>query len=54
VLRTHLKKVFLLHIGVEAAHQVLEILKYSCGLMLGFAFLSRRTSAGDLKQKSFF
>jgi len=27
------------HIGVEAAHQILEILKYSCGLMLGFALI---------------
>jgi hypothetical protein len=36
------------HIGVEAAHQVLEMLKYSpqghflrgaCGLMLGFALI---------------
>jgi hypothetical protein len=38
-IRTYLKKVFLPYIGVEAAHQVLEILKYSCGLMLGFALI---------------
>jgi len=37
--RTHLKEVFSPHIGVEAAHQVLGIHKYSCGLMLGFALI---------------
>jgi len=38
-IRTYLKKVFLLHIGVEAVHQILEIHKYFCGLMLSFALI---------------
>jgi len=40
--RTYLNKAFLPHIGVEAAHQVLEIRKYSCELMLGFALISSK------------
>jgi len=39
IIRTYLKKVFLPHIGVEAAHQVLETRKYCFGLMLGFALI---------------
>jgi hypothetical protein len=38
--RTHLKKVFSLNIGVEASSQVLDILEYACGLILGFALIS--------------
>jgi len=38
--RSHLKKVFSPDIGVEPSPQVLDILKYACGLSLGFALIS--------------
>jgi hypothetical protein len=52
----------LLHIGVEAAHQVLEILKYSpqghflrgaCGLMLGFALIWNKNLFFEIGSKNF-
>ena len=39
-LKTDLKKVFSPDIGVEASSQILDILKYACGLILGFALIS--------------
>ena len=38
--KTHFKKVFSPDIGVEALSQVLAILAYACGLILGFALIS--------------
>ena len=38
--RSHLKKVFSSDIGVEASSQVLDILEYACGLILGLALIS--------------
>jgi len=38
--RSHLKKIFSPDIGVGPSPQVLDILKYACGLSLGFALLS--------------
>jgi len=52
ITRIHLKKVFSADIGVESSSQILDILEYACGLILGLAFLSRRPSAGDLDRKS--
>ena len=39
-IRSHLKKVFSSDIGVEASPQVLDILEYACGLILGLALFS--------------
>jgi len=38
--RSHLKKVFSSDIGVEPSYQVLDILEYACGLLLGLALIS--------------
>ena len=38
--RSRLKKVFSPDIGVDPSPQVLDILKYACGLSLGFALIS--------------
>ena len=38
--RRHLKKVFSPDIGVEPLSQVLDILEYACGLILGLALIS--------------
>jgi hypothetical protein len=40
IARSHLNKVFSPDIGVEPSTQVLDILKYACGLTLGFALIS--------------
>ena len=39
-MRSHLKKVFSFDIGVETSSQVLDILEYACGLILGPALIS--------------
>jgi hypothetical protein len=39
-IRSHLKKVFSSDIGVESSYQVLDILDYACGLILGLALIS--------------
>jgi hypothetical protein len=39
-IRSHLKKVFSSDIGVESSNQVLDILEYACGLILGLALIS--------------
>jgi hypothetical protein len=41
VVRSHLKKVFSSDIGVEPSSQVLDILEYACGLILGLALISK-------------
>jgi hypothetical protein len=38
--RSHLKKVFSPDIGGEPSYQVLDMLKYACGLILGLALIS--------------
>jgi len=38
--RSYLKKVFSPGIGVESLSQVLDILEYACGLILGLALIS--------------
>jgi hypothetical protein len=43
IIRSHRKKVFSSDIGVEPSSQLLDILEYACGLILGLAFLSRRS-----------
>jgi hypothetical protein len=40
LIRSHLKKVFSAVIGVEPSSQVLDILEYACGLILGLALIS--------------
>jgi hypothetical protein len=37
--RSHLKKVFSSDIGVKSSSQVLDILEYACGLILGLALI---------------
>ena len=39
-IRSCLKKVFSPDIGVEPSYQVLDILEYACGLILGLALIS--------------
>jgi hypothetical protein len=39
-IRNYLKKVFSPDIGVEPSSQVLDILEYACGLILGLALIS--------------
>jgi hypothetical protein len=38
--RSYLKKVFSPDIGVEPSSQVLDILEYACGLILGLVLIS--------------
>jgi hypothetical protein len=45
--RSHLKKVFSSDIGVEPSIQVLNILKYACGLNLGLVFRLRLKATPD-------
>jgi hypothetical protein len=42
LIRNHLKKVFSTDIGVEPSSQVLDILEYACGLILGLALISAK------------
>ncbi len=46
-MRSHLKKVFSSDIGVEPSYQVLDILEYDCGLILGLAFRLRLKATPD-------
>jgi hypothetical protein len=39
-IRSHLKKVFSADIGVKPSSQVLGILEYACGLILGLVMIS--------------
>ena len=39
ITRIHLKKVFSADIGVESSSQILDILEYACGLILGLALI---------------
>jgi len=40
MIRNYLKKVFSPDIGVVSSSQVLDILEYACGLILGHALIS--------------
>jgi hypothetical protein len=40
MIKSHLKKVFSSDIGVEPSSQILDILEYACGLILGRALIS--------------
>ncbi len=40
MIRSHIKKVFSSDIGVEPSSQVLDILEYACGLILGLVLIS--------------
>jgi tryptophan synthase alpha subunit len=40
MIRSYLKKVFSPGVGVESLSQVLDILEYACGLILGLALIS--------------
>ena len=40
MIRSYLKVVFSFDIGVEPSYQVLDILEYACGLILGLALIS--------------
>jgi hypothetical protein len=53
--RSHLKKVFSPNIGVEPSSQVLDILEYACGLILGLVLISTENpnfeEASDFRKK---
>jgi len=42
LIRSHLKKVFSSDISVAPSYQVLDILAYACGLILGLALISTK------------
>jgi hypothetical protein len=46
-IRNHLKIVFSSDIGVEPSYQVLDILEYACGLILGLGFRLRLKATPD-------
>ena len=54
MIRSYLKIVFSSDIGVEPSYQVLDILEYVCGLILGLAFLSRRSSREISNENPYF
>jgi hypothetical protein len=51
--RSHLKKVFSLDIGVEPSNQVLDILEYACGLILGLALISTENPNFEIASNRF-
>jgi hypothetical protein len=51
VFRSHLKKVFSADIGVEPSSQVLDILEYACGLILGLALISTENPNFEIASK---
>jgi hypothetical protein len=52
--RSHLKKVFSSDIGVELSSQILDILEYACGLILGLALISTENPNFDIASKDFY
>ena len=46
--RSHLNNVFSLDIGVEPSSQLLDILEYACGLILGLALISNENPNFDI------
>jgi len=54
LVRTHLKKVFSPPSGLAGAQQLLEIHKYSCGLMLGFALIWNKNLFFEIGSDEFF
>jgi len=53
-IRSHLKKVFLSDIGVEPSSQVLDILEYACGLILGLALISNKNPNFEMASRNQF
>jgi hypothetical protein len=51
--RSHLKKVFSPDIGVKPSPQVLNILKYACGLSLGLALISNENPKLEIASNLF-
>jgi hypothetical protein len=51
---SHLKKVFSPDIGVEPSSQVLDILKYACGLTLDLALISTENPNFEIASISIF
>ncbi len=49
--RSHLKKVFSSDIGVDPSSQVLDILEYACGLILGFVLISTENPNFEIASK---
>ena len=54
VIRSYLKKVFSPGIGVESLSQVLDILEYACGLILGLALISNENPNFEIASKQQF
>jgi tryptophan synthase alpha subunit len=52
VIRSYLKKVFSPGIGVESLSQVLDILEYACGLILGLALISNENPNFEIASSS--
>jgi len=49
--RSHLKKAFSSDIGVEPSSQVLDILEYACGLILGLALISTENPSFEMASR---
>jgi hypothetical protein len=49
--RSRLKKVFSSDIGVDPSYQVLDILEYACGLILGFVLISTENPNFEMTSK---
>jgi hypothetical protein len=49
--RRHLKNVFSSDISVEPSSQVLDILEYACGLILGLALISNKNPIFEIASK---
>jgi hypothetical protein len=54
IIRSRLKKVFSPDIGVEASTQVLGILEYVCGLILGLALISTENPDFDMASNGLY
>jgi hypothetical protein len=50
---SHLKKVFSPDIGVEPSYQVLDILEYACGLILGLVLISTENPNFEIASSNF-
>jgi hypothetical protein len=53
VVRSYLKKVFSPGIGVESLSQILGILEYACGLILGLALISNENPNCEIASSLF-
>jgi hypothetical protein len=52
--RSHFKKVFSSDIGVEPSYQVLDMLEYACGLILGLALIPTENPNFEMASRCIF